>query len=139
MFREEHLAWSTCNIAVQAFRFFYHTTLGRPELTFTIPGPKQPKTLPVILSQDEVRRVIESTVNRKQRALLATMYAASLRVSEVVRLELEDIDAQRMSLRIVMGDPLVPKQLDSDLKGDSSTEAPLFFLARPEDFGNFPR
>ena len=106
MFREEHLAWSTCNIAVQAFRFFYHTTLGRPELTFTIPGPKQPKTLPVILSQDEVRRVIESTVNRKQRALLATMYAASLRVSEVVRLELEDIDAQRMSLRIVMGGPV---------------------------------
>jgi site-specific recombinase XerD len=103
MLREEKLAWSTCNIAVQAFRFLYHTTLGRPAPTFTIPGPKQPKTLPVILSQDEVRRVIASAANRKQRALLAATYGAGLRVSEVVRLKLEDIDAQRMSLRVEQG------------------------------------
>jgi len=61
MLREEKLAWSTCNIAVQAFRFLNHATLGRPEPTFTIPAPKQPKTLPEILSPEEVRRVIEST------------------------------------------------------------------------------
>lgn len=103
MLREEQLAWSTCNIAVHAFRFLYHTTLGRPAPAFTIPGPKQPKTLPVILSSEEVRRVIEGTVTRKQRALLATTYAAGLRVSEVVRLKLGDIDAQRMSLRIEQG------------------------------------
>lgn len=103
MIRDEKLAWSTCNIAVQAFRFLYHTTLGRPAPTFTIPGPKQPKTLPVILSQDEVRRVLESTATRKQRALLATTYAAGLRVSEVVRLKVGDLDAQRMSLRVEQG------------------------------------
>ena len=103
MLREEQLAWSTCNIAVHAFRFLYHTTLGRPAPAFTIPGPKQPKKLPVILSSEEVRRVIEGTVTRKQRALLATTYAAGLRVSEVVRLKLGDIDAQRMSLRIEQG------------------------------------
>jgi site-specific recombinase XerD len=103
MIREEKLAWSTCNIAVQAFRFLYHTTLGRPEPTFTIPGPKQPKTLPVILSQDGVRRVIASTANPKQRALLAIAYGAGLRVSEVVRLQLHHIDAQRMSLRVEQG------------------------------------
>ena len=51
MLREEHLAWSTCNIAVQSFRFLYHTTLGRPEPSFTIPGPKHRKTLPEILTQ----------------------------------------------------------------------------------------
>ena len=77
--------------------------LGRPAPAFTIPGPKQPKKLPVILSSEEVRRVIEGTVTRKQRALLATTYAAGLRVSEVVRLKLGDIDAQRMSLRIEQG------------------------------------
>jgi site-specific recombinase XerD len=103
MLREEKLAWSTCNIAVQAFRFLYHTTLGRPEPTFTIPGPKHRQTLPEILSPAEVRRVLESTANRKQRALLATTYAAGLRVSEVVRLQLRHIDAQRMSLRIEQG------------------------------------
>ena len=50
MLREEKLAWSTCSIAVHAFRFLSHTTLGRPEATFTIPGPKQPQRLPAILS-----------------------------------------------------------------------------------------
>ncbi len=100
MLREEKRAWSTCSIAVHAFRFLYHTTLGRPAPTFTIPGPKQPKTLPEILSPAEVRRLLESTGTRKQRALLATTYAAGLRVSEVVRLQLHHIDAQRMSLRI---------------------------------------
>jgi site-specific recombinase XerD len=103
MLREEHLAWSTCSIAVQAFRFLYHTTLGRPAPTFTIPGPKHRKTLPEILSPAEVRRLLESTSTRKQRVVLATTYAAGLRVSEVVRLQLRHIDAQRMSLRVEQG------------------------------------
>jgi site-specific recombinase XerD len=103
MLREEHLAWSTCNIAVQAFRFLYHTTLGHPAPIFTIPGPKHRKTLPEILSPAEVRALLESTATRKQRAVLATTYGAGLRVSEVVRLQLRHIDAQRMSLRVEQG------------------------------------
>jgi integrase/recombinase XerD len=103
MLREEHLAWSTCSIAVHAFRFLYHTTLGRPEATFTIPGPKQPKRLPEILSPGEVRRLLEATATRKQRALLATTYGAGLRVSEVVRLQLHHLDAERGSLRVELG------------------------------------
>jgi len=50
MLREEHLAWSTCSIAVHACRFLYHTTLGRAVPAFTIPSPKQPQRLPEILS-----------------------------------------------------------------------------------------
>ena len=103
MLREEHLAWSTCSIAVHAFRFLYHTTLGRPEATFTIPGAKQRQRLPEILSPGEVRRVLEATVTRKQRALLATTYGAGLRVSEVVRLQLHHLDAERGSLRVEQG------------------------------------
>jgi len=103
MLRDEKLAWSTCGVAVHAFRFLYHTTLQRPAATFTVPGPKQPQKLPEILSPEEVRRVIESTANRRQRALLATTYAAGLRVSELVHLKITDIDAQRMSLRVEQG------------------------------------
>jgi len=103
MRREEHLAWSTCGIAVHAFRFLSHTTLGRPAPTFTIPGPRQPQRLPEILSPGEVRRLIEHAANRKQHALLATTYGAGLRVSEVVRLQLHDIDGERMSLRVEQG------------------------------------
>jgi site-specific recombinase XerD len=103
MLREEQLAWSTCGIAVHAFRFLYHTTLQRPAPTFTVPGPRQPQKLPEILRAEEIRRVIEHTTNRRQRALLATTYAAGLRVSELVHLRVRDIDAQRMSLRVEQG------------------------------------
>ena len=103
MLREEHLAWSTCSIAVHAFRFLYHTTLGRPASTFTIPGAKQPQRLPEILSPAEVRRLLENTVTRKQRALLAATYGAGLRVSEVVRLQLRHLDAERSCLRVEQG------------------------------------
>jgi site-specific recombinase XerD len=103
MLREEQLAWSTCSITVQALRFLYHTTLGRPALPFTIPGPKHRQTLPEILNPAEVRRLLEHTSTRKQRAVLATTYAAGLRVSEVVRLQLHHLDAERMRLRIEQG------------------------------------
>jgi site-specific recombinase XerD len=68
MLREEHLAWRTCNIAVQTFRFLSHTTLGLPEPIFTIPGPKHRKTLPEIRSPAEVRHLLTAPTTRKQRA-----------------------------------------------------------------------
>ena len=88
---------------MQAFRFRYRTTLGRPTPTFTIPGPKHRKRLPEILSPTEVRRLFERTANRKQRAVLATTYGAGRRVSEVIRLQFHPIDAERMSVRIEEG------------------------------------
>jgi len=103
MLREEQLAWRTCRIAVHAFRFLYHTTLGRPAASVTIPGPKRRQTLPEILSPAEVRRLLERTTTRKQRAVLATTYGAGLRVGEVVRLQLHHLDAARMSLRMEQG------------------------------------
>jgi integrase len=134
MLREEPLAWSTCSIAVHAFRFLYHTTLGRPAATFTIPGPKSRQTLPEILSPAEVRRVIEATVTRKPRALLATTYGAGLRVSEVVRLQLRHIDTDRMGLRIEQGkggkdrDTLLSPRLLDELRADWKQDRPREWL-----------
>jgi len=139
MLREEHLAWSTCNIAVQAFRFFYHTTLGRPEPSFTIPGPKQRKSLPEILSPVEVRRLLASTSTRKQRAVLATTYAAGLRVSEVVQIQLRHIDAQRMCLRIEQGkggkdrDTLLSPRLLEELRAYWRQYRPALWLFPTRD------
>jgi integrase/recombinase XerD len=134
MLREEHLAWSTCNIAVHAFRFLCHTTLGRPPLTFTIPAAKQPQRLPEILSPAEVRRLLEATSTRKQRTLLATTYGAGLRVSEVVRLQLHDIDAERMSLRVEQGkggkdrDTLLSPRLLAELRAYWREYRPALWL-----------
>ncbi len=103
MIREEKLSWSTCNIAANALRFLYHTTLGRDRTQFQIPSAKQPSRLPEILSREEVVRIFDATPNVKHRVLLVTTYAAGLRVSEVVNLKVGNIDSARMSLRVEQG------------------------------------
>jgi integrase/recombinase XerD len=139
MLRDEKLAWSTCSIAVHAFRFLYHTTLGRPAASFTIPGPKRRQTLPEILSPAEVRRLLESTTTRKQRAVLATTYGAGLRVSEVVRLQLHHIDAERMGLRIEQGkggkdrDTLLSPRLLEELRAYWRQYRPALWLFPARD------
>jgi len=100
---ERCFAWASCRQTVGALRFFYEVTLGRPRRDFSIPLPKAAKRLPQILSREEVARVLEGTQNLKHRALLMTTYAAGLRVSEVVRLRVSDIDSQRMLLRVEQG------------------------------------
>jgi site-specific recombinase XerD len=97
------LSWSTRNIAASAFRFLYHVTLGRDTVEFEVPVVKQSQRLPEILSRDEVARVLESPPNPKHRLLLATIYAAGLRVSEAVRLKVADVDRGRMTLRVEQG------------------------------------
>lgn len=76
-------AWSTCNIAVSAFRFLYHVTLKRDRTVFSIPGSRQPSTLPEILSREEVQRLVAAPRTGKQRALVLTAYATGLRAREL--------------------------------------------------------
>jgi site-specific recombinase XerD len=94
------VSWSRFNQAVCALRFFYGVTLRRPGLVQMLPYGKKPKALPRVLSQDEVRRLFDAVCDPHFRLLLQTAYAAGLRVSEVVRLKLADIDSQRMVLHI---------------------------------------
>lgn len=103
MITERKLSWSTCSIAASAFRFLYHVTLGRDAVAFEVPRAKQPQRLPEILSREEVARLIEAPPHAKHRLLLATVYAAGLRVSEVVRLEVSHLDRGRMTLRVEQG------------------------------------
>src|SRR5262245_55271585 len=68
-----------------ALRFFYRVTLGRSNVPDAIPPIKEPRTLPVVLSPDEVARFFSAIRNVKHRAILMTAYAAGLRVSEVTQ------------------------------------------------------
>ncbi len=70
-------------VAVAALHFFYRITLGRPWAIERIPYPHQPKKLPIVLSPGEVAQLLAAAPGIKQQALLATTYAAGLRVSEV--------------------------------------------------------
>ncbi len=101
--QKRHLSWKSCNVHRHGLRFFYRITLKRPDPHFYVPGAKQPSTLPDILSPKELVRLFTVTTNLKHRTLLMTTYAAGLRVSEVCRLQVPDIDSGRMSLRIEQG------------------------------------
>jgi site-specific recombinase XerD len=97
---DKHVSWSTFNQTVAGLRFLYEVTLGRDGVLVHVACPKQPKKLPVVLSLEEVARLFAAIVGLKHRAILMTAYAAGLRISEVVALRVEDIDSQRMVLRI---------------------------------------
>ena len=100
---ERKLAPGSLCIIASALRFLYKVTLKRAWADAAIPLPKKPFKLPVILSREEVARFFESIAGRKHRTILMTAYAAGLRVSEVTRLKITDIDSQRMMIRVEQG------------------------------------
>jgi integrase/recombinase XerD len=89
---------------VAGIKFFYRVTLNRPEAVERIPYPKIPKTLPDVLTQEEVAAIINAVGSVKYRAIIATTYAAGLRISEACRLYARgDIDSNRMLIHIRAG------------------------------------
>ena len=98
--QEKHVSWTVYNQTVAALKFLYEVTLERPGVLQRIRCPKQPKKLPVVLSTDETARFFAAILGVKHRAILMTAYAAGLRVSEVVALRIDDIDSQRMVIRV---------------------------------------
>ncbi len=98
--QEEHVSWSVYNQTVAALKFVYEVTLQRQGVLQRIRCPKQPKKLPVVLSLEETARFFAAIVGLKHRAILMTAYAAGLRISEVVALRVDDIDSQRMIIRV---------------------------------------
>lgn len=100
---QQKASWSRFNQAVCALRFLYATTLQRPDVVTTIPFGKKTRSLPAVLSTDEVARLFAAVTNPRDLILFQTAYAAGLRVSEVVRLQPIDIDSSRMTLHIRCG------------------------------------
>ena len=90
--QERHVSWNVHKQARLALQFLYRVTLGREWVVEKVANPKEPKKLPVVLSQDEMARFLDALQNPKHRALLMTAYAGGLRLSEVARLRIEDID-----------------------------------------------
>lgn len=100
MINELHASWSQFNQAVCALRFFYTVTCAKDWVVQQIPFGHRPKKLPVVLSGDEVAKIIPCVRNIKHRTAILTMYAAGLRISEALRLQVKDIDSSRMTLKI---------------------------------------
>jgi len=101
--RERHVSWPSFNQVVGALRFCYRAVLKTDWAVDQIAYQRTGVTLPEILSPQEVAALFQATGNLKHRALLMTMYAGGLRVSEVTHLRVSDIDSQRMMIRIEQG------------------------------------
>ena len=100
LIQEKKLAWSSYNQIVCALRFFYAKTLKRAFLLQDIPFPRKEQRLPLILSQEEVARILTAPSHLKSRALLMTIYATGLRRSEAAHLRVNDIDSARMTITV---------------------------------------
>lgn len=94
------LAWATVNVYFSAYRFLYEQVLKWPAHEFSIPSRGRSGTRPGVLSRQEVERLIDAPRGIKHRALLAMTYGSGLRVSEVVRVRIADVDRGRMMLRV---------------------------------------
>src|SRR6476620_8579775 len=88
---------------IAALRFFFVRVLRRPYREIDLVYPKRPERLPVILSEEEVARLIESAATSYHRVILMTLYGAGLRREELCRLKVTDVDSQRMVIHIRQG------------------------------------
>lgn len=120
LFQAKKLAPATVSQYVSALRFLFVKTLRRHFLAEYIPFPKSRKRLPTVLSPEEVTRLIDAACNLYHRTLLMTLYSTAARRAELCRLKVQDIDSQRMMIRINQGKggrdrevPLSPKLLET--------------------------
>src|SRR5271165_2728218 len=101
--REAGMPPPAMNSHVAGLRFFFTTTLDRPDLSRKLLRVSYPRKLPMVLSPDEVARLLAATTCIKHCAALSVAYGAGLRVAEVAALKVGDIDSERMLIRVERG------------------------------------
>ncbi|MEK7583678.1 MAG: site-specific tyrosine recombinase/integron integrase [Patescibacteria group bacterium] len=96
---QEGYSNTSLNNVISALQFYYQQVLKR-KLFASIRRPKREKHLPVVLTRQEISRILNSVENRKHKLLIAVAYGAGLRVSEVVRLRVQDIDLEALTIHV---------------------------------------
>ena len=137
LIQEKKVGWSSFNQAVCGLRFLYRFTVPRTWHIKMIPFGKRPKKLPAVLGQPEVEQLLQCVGYPKHRLILLTLYAAGLRLSEALHLQIPDIDSQRMLLKVTYGKgakqrpPLAPTAGGSCASiGDKRVRPAICFTAR---------
>jgi integrase len=88
---------------VTALRFLFIVTLRKPQVVIRLPFIREPRKLPIVLSPEEVARLLDAASSLKHKAALSVAYGAGLRASEIISLKVEDIDGTRMVIRVEQG------------------------------------
>lgn len=114
----DRVSVSTQRLYVFALRYLYREVLGRPDFALALPVPKARQRLPEVPTREELRQLLEAARSVRDQALLSLAYATGLRVSEMVRLQVQNIDAEAGLIRVIDGKggkdrvvPLSPKLL----------------------------
>ncbi len=92
---ERRVSESYQNVAINAIKFYYEKVLGEERKFYYLERPRKEKVLPVVLSKEEVFKMIRKTINLKHRAIIMLIYSAGLRISEAINMRVEDIDSKR--------------------------------------------
>jgi len=98
--KERNYSKSSVNQYINAIKFYYEKVLGNDRAVYRLERPFKDKRLPMVLSQAEVTRILKSCHNLKHKAILTLIYSAGLRISELIGLDVSDIDSDRMVIRI---------------------------------------
>ena len=97
---KRNVSYSYQNQSINAVKLYYEIVLGLPNRHYYIERPKKQEKLPVVLSIDEVKRLLITVKNLKHKAILITVYSAGLRISEVLELKISDIQSDRMLIMV---------------------------------------
>ncbi len=94
------LSENTIHSRLNALKFYYEQVMKMDKIFVEIPRPKKPFQIPKVLGESEIGRLFAALENKKHKAILFTAYSAGLRVSEVVKLKIQDIDSDRMQILV---------------------------------------
>ena len=103
LLQERHVSPNTVAAIYWALRFFYQHVLGKKGFLDEVGRPKEVENLPVVLNRAEAKQFFAAITNLKHRAMLMVAYDAGLRAAEIARLRIEDIDSERMLIRVQQG------------------------------------
>lgn len=97
------ISYSNINISCNSFKLFFNKVLDYNWSDDVIIRPKRPKSLPHVLSQDEILTILHQVNNLKHKTILLTTYSSGLRISETLNLRVSDIDSENMLIRVNQG------------------------------------
>lgn len=103
LIRSPNHGFSTYSAFIAAARFCYDVTLSRHEVVAGLRYPRSPKKLPVVMTQDEIKRCLAVQMSERDRAMIMLAYGGGLRISEVRHLQVKDIDSEHGVIRIANG------------------------------------
>jgi len=100
---DKKLSWNSCNQAACALRFFYRRVLGQKQYDFYIPYVRKQEKLPHVMSGADIKQLLQAVKIPKHRMVLSLTYSAGLRISEAVKITLNDIDSKNMVVCVRQG------------------------------------